>query len=156
MRDAFGFWLWTIIVLLLALYIGGNLAADVTVTDPSKPFITGKTVVVAASSTVWVEAGSSNFFLLRNGKHVLYGVQGTPQLGSTNAEYYALDGLRHEMVPGVWRNVVGYPAFRITSETPVTVTLVVADKLLHWFWVAVWSIVGWGLGLLLDWIVGLD
>lgn len=132
---AVAIWCWLVCVLFFGLWIGGNLAADVTVPNPSTAFSTGKNLVVSSLGTVWVEAGGTSFFLLRNGRNVIYGVPGTPQLGQTSSQYFALEEGRQKMATGTWvPAVTSWPSFKIIADQPVTVTLVVTDKLAHWCW----------------------
>jgi hypothetical protein len=137
--------LWTIIVAFMVVWAGAMLTVDKVYTgNRIPPFYTGRDIVITGQSAVTIKAVSQyQFNLYRDDSNAtIGGTPAQPDLECPTATCFKYGP--EDVKSGTWHFGSGHAAtFTVTSDQPVTVTLVEPDAVGIWGFLTILGFIIW-------------
>ena len=132
------FWIWTVLVFFFAITIGNDVSSAQTYTG-TEISISGLQTIVIDAETATVQAGSPDFFVLRQANELIAGMPSQPPLGSELDTYFTFGP--QQVSGGKWVFESGSAALNISSSEPISVTQLPLDGI--WTGVFVIALLVW-------------
>jgi hypothetical protein len=143
MND-FAAYCWTIVMVVAVLIVGFSATVDTVFTGSNIPaFTTARNITIEGAKTVNVTAISEEKFILsRDGSDdTITGGPVQPSLACPHTTCFAFGP--KDVPSGHWDFPVGSATFSITSDQPVTITLVERSTVAIWFAISIIGFIFW-------------